>query len=43
MIAGNLRAPIEYLEDRDYVWNAFWYQNIGWQSSRVIVDHRGHS
>lgn len=38
-ISGNLRAPIEYLRDRDYVWNTFWYTNIGWQSSRVVVDH----
>ena len=35
MIAGNLRAPIEYLRDQHYTWTAFWYQNIGWQSSRV--------
>jgi YYY domain-containing protein len=41
MIAGNMRAPIEYLRNSDYTWNAFWYQNIGWQSSRVIVDHGG--
>jgi YYY domain-containing protein len=38
MIAGNMRAPIEFLRDRDHTWNAFWYQNVGWQSSRVIVD-----
>ena len=41
VIAGNLRAPIEFLRDPHYVWTAFWYQNIGWQSSRVIVDHGG--
>jgi YYY domain-containing protein len=41
MIAGNMRAPIEYLKDSDHTWTAFWYQNIGWQSSRVIVDHGG--
>ncbi|HQY30811.1 MAG TPA: DUF2298 domain-containing protein, partial [Thermomicrobiales bacterium] len=39
VIAGNLRAPIEYLRDSHYTWTAFWYANIGWQSSRVIVDH----
>lgn len=38
MIAGNMRAPIEYLKDADHVWNTFWWQNVGWQSSRVIVD-----
>ena len=41
MIAGNLRAPIEYLRDPHATWTTFWYQNIGWQSSRVIVDHGG--
>ena len=41
MIAGNLRAPIEYLRDPHSTWTTFWYQNIGWQSSRVIVDHGG--
>jgi YYY domain-containing protein len=39
MIAGNMRGPIELLRDRDYTWNTFWYQNIGWRSSRVIVDN----
>ena len=38
VIAGNMRAPIELLKDPDLVWNTFWFQNIGWQSSRVIVD-----
>lgn len=37
-IAGNMRAPIEFLKDPGFVWNTFWFQNIGWQSSRVIVD-----
>ena len=38
VIAGNLRAPIELLRDPDATWSTFWWQNIGWESSRVIVD-----
>ena len=38
VVAGNMRAPIELLKDRELVWNEFWFQNIGWRSSRVIVD-----
>ena len=38
VVAGNMRAPIEFLRDRELVWNEFWFQNVGWQSSRVIID-----
>ena len=38
MVAGNMRAPIEFLRDPSYVWDTFWFDNVGWQSSRVIVD-----
>ena len=38
MVAGNMLGPVRLLEDSDLVWNGFWFQNVGWESSRVIVD-----
>ena len=38
-IAGNMWTPVRFLEHPSYVWNANWWQSIGWQSSRVVIDH----
>jgi YYY domain-containing protein len=38
VVAGNLRAPIQFLQDPHLAWTDFWYYGPGWTSSRVVVD-----
>ncbi|MGH2560021.1 MAG: DUF2298 domain-containing protein [Thermomicrobiales bacterium] len=38
-IAGNLHAPIEFLKDPRATVDSWWWQGIGWDSSRVVIDH----
>jgi YYY domain-containing protein len=37
-IAGNLRAPVDFLRDPTRAWETFWWQNSGWLASRVVED-----
>ena len=39
VVAGNLRAPLEFVRNPGETWETFWWQGIGWQSSRVVVDN----
>jgi YYY domain-containing protein len=39
VVSGNLRAAIEFVRDPSGTWDAGWWDRIGWQSSRIIVDH----
>lgn len=39
VMAGNMRAPIEFARDPSGTWHAGWWDRIGWASSRIIVDH----
>ncbi len=39
VLAGNLKAPLEFVRNPESTWNTFWWQGIGWQSSRVVVDN----
>jgi YYY domain-containing protein len=38
VIAGNMVAPVRYLENGRVEWDMFWTQGIGWSSTRVIYD-----
>ena len=39
VVAGNMKGAIEFVRDPGRTWNAGWWERIGWQSSRIIVDH----
>ncbi len=39
VLAGNMKAAIEFVRDPSGTWNAGWWDRIGWQSSRVVVDN----
>lgn len=40
LLAGNLETARRILVDRDGLFETtFWYQGVGWQASRVIIDH----
>lgn len=39
VLAGNMKAAIEFVRDPGGTWNASWWERIGWPSSRVIVDN----
>jgi YYY domain-containing protein len=38
VLAGNMHAPIEYLQDRQESVSQWWWGTIGWDSSRIVVD-----
>ncbi len=38
-IAGNLHAPLEFLKNPRATVDSWWWQGIGWDSSRIVVDH----
>ncbi|MCL5960536.1 MAG: DUF2298 domain-containing protein [Chloroflexi bacterium] len=40
-VAGNLYAGFQLLSDPARVWNETWWQGVGWNSSRVLVDTIG--
>lgn len=41
VIAGNMRAAIEFVRDPSGAWNQSWWPpgTIGWDSSRIVIDH----
>ncbi|MCA9860287.1 MAG: hypothetical protein KC438_11220, partial [Thermomicrobiales bacterium] len=39
VVFGNMRAAIEFVRDPGGIWGVWWWQSIGWSSSRVVVDH----
>jgi len=39
VVAGNMKAAIEFVRDPSGTWNAGWWERIGWASSRIVVDH----
>lgn len=42
VIAGNMVAPIRYLEKRRAAWDQFFFDGIGWTSTRVIFDNANY-
>ena len=38
VLAGNMRAPVEYLRDRQAAIDQDWWGTIGWSSSRIVID-----
>jgi YYY domain-containing protein len=38
VIAGNMVAPVRFLENGRSEWNLFWSNAIGWDASRVVYD-----
>lgn len=38
VLAGNLWSAAEWIRDPSGVWNNGWWQGIGWNASRVVVD-----
>src|SRR5262249_9436533 len=39
MISGNMLTPVRLLQDPRSTWDAWWWQGVGWQASRVVVDN----
>ena len=39
VLSGNMRAAIEFVRAPSAAWHAYWWNLIGWQSSRVVVDN----
>ena len=40
MVGGNLYGAREFLADPGETWSQGWWEGIGWNASRVIVDYR---
>ena len=38
VVAGNMRAAVEFVRDPSATWDQGWWGTVGWASSRVIVD-----
>lgn len=38
VLAGNMRAAVEFVRDPGGTIDAGWWERIGWQSSRIVVD-----
>jgi YYY domain-containing protein len=39
VVAGNMRAAVEFVRDPSATWDQGWWGTVGWASSRVVVDN----